>query len=334
MIFRNRVSRTANEELFFFKLLIFLGAVIGFFQVPNSYLTLVPLWARYPALLYLIFQNIALLDFGFKTSEYLWNKTVRRKTNFFAISMCIFFCFCVFLILISSFVNWFIFWLPGCGWNRWTLICTSTVTALLVLLGFVSTKDRTNFTAGAWAAFVLSLGTGSLLASSFQADCNPVDSREDANNFFFSHSLRLLIDLGISFLAVCYSSLATETSQALTDAHLVYIHSHDEPSFDLSKSLDDTFDEEAIRVGLRLQFQGSISQYRSELFINFHVILVLFLAYIICAFFQWGQIDVFREELWSGVILGSQEAFYGKAFTGLVLVVLFVWVTIVGRTRS
>lgn len=332
MLLRNRASKIMNEELFFFKLVLLAGSVVGLMFVPNRYLSLIPMLARYPALLYLVYQNICLLDLGFKGSEYLWTKNLRRRnSSFFAMSMCIaFFCF-VFLAAVSTFLNWFYFFQSDCGWNIATLASSTLVSLLIILFGFLGSKKHTHFATGAWIAFVFSLLTGSLLTSTFQSGCNPYDRKGDANYFFFQNSLRLIVDLGIGFLAVCFASLSTETSQALSDANLVYIRSHDTNSLDLSKSLDETFDEEAIRVSLRMQFNDSKIIYFSDSFLTFHLIVFLFSSYLLCAFFQWGSLDVFRDEIWGGTVLASQEAFFAKAFSGVVLIFLYVWVVIVQR---
>lgn len=331
MLLGNRASRVVNEELFAFKILAIIGGVVGLCFVPNRYLSLVPLLAQYPAVLYLIYQNICLLDMGFRLSDFFWVKNIRKRTSFYAVWMCFFFVFCVFVAVVSQLINWLIFWISGCKWNKWTLISSSVTAGVLILVGFVPIRERVHFITGAWMAMLFAINTGSTLASTYETDCNPLDRPYDANAFFSENRLRLIIDLGLAFVSMSYSSFTSTTSQVLTDAHLSYMKAMESSSLDISRSLDEGLDEEKIKVGLRLEFQRSTFKYTSGYFTKFHSTALLFTTYLLCLFFEWGEIEVYREELWGGVLLGSPVAFYAKGFAGVVMVLFYLWVTILPR---
>lgn len=333
VVWRNSVARVANEELFLLKLALVAGGTFGLLNVSNDRLAAVVSAARYPGLLYLLYQNICLLDFGFFLSELLWRRTQRRRSSFFAVLMCFAFAFCLLLLLFSALMNWANFWRETCDLNVPTLVGSWAVSGLLVLAGFLKVDDQSHFLTGAFVALLFSLNTGSALGSYWTAGCNPFDGGQDANRFFANGVFRLTANLFFAFIAAVYSAFASETSAALDEAHLVYFRTNEHSLLDVSRSIDDTLDENAIRFVVKSEFQDSNDKYRSTYFARFHLSVLLFVLYLTCLFFEFGTVDTDEKERWKGVVVGNKLSFYGKAFGTVVALVLYLWVVLVRKVK-
>lgn len=331
--FRNTVSRVANEELFIVKFGLLVGGTIGLLYVPNDRLTIVVSLARYPGLLYLLYQNICLMDFGFFISEMLWIRTQRRRSSFFAVLMCFAFSFCLLLLLFSALINWSNFWRETCDFDIPALVGSWVVSALLVLAGFLKIDDKSHFLTGSFVGLLFSLNVGSALGSYWTVGCNPFDGGQDSNRFFLSGIFRLSVNLLFAFVAAVYSAFASETSIALDEAHLVYFRTNEHSLLDVSRSIDDTLDENAIRFVVKSEFQDSGDKYKSTYFARFHLSVLLFLFYLVCLFFEFGTIDVDEKNRWKGVVVGNQLSFYGKTFATGVMLALYFWVVLARKMK-
>ena len=129
---RDSFAQTINENGFIFKLFFVILATFGLFFMPNEYLRGYVTASSYLGVLFLIYQSITLIDFG-----YVWNdKWLAKYENgrqFYGILMILFSLGLLTLIILSTMHNFNTFWIDSCIYYKFNL-----TTSVLVILGLIS----------------------------------------------------------------------------------------------------------------------------------------------------------------------------------------------------
>lgn len=322
---RDSFAKFINENCFCLKFLFVLGVTIGLFFVHNDYLLFVVEAAGYISILFLVYQSIGLIDFGYSWNE-VWVEKFSEGTTFYGVlllgtSILLFILNCYSLI-----TNFITFWIDNCTYNKVNLIVNAVIIVLLITLVLVKYNESSSVMTAFFISVIFTYYNGISLASISNDKCNPFVASEADKSILYDSVAHIFINLALGFLSMTYSSLTDGVSKNLREARLHYNYNNQEESIN-SRSLNETFDEENIRNKIRGEFSSSRIIYKSNEYIVFHGLMALFSLYLIVIFFDWRQLNLDFDS-WTQLIATNLSGFFVKTIVSIILLVLYIWTLI------
>ena len=321
---RGGFAKAVNEQCFMLKFLLVCGMVAGLLFVPNYYLRYFVEASAYASLLFVVYQSIALVDFG-----YMWNEAwVRRHEegrNFYGVMLVLASLVMLAAVSLTLASNFRDFWRPGCSYNKLSLIANVAVIVLLLALVLLKYNQSSSVLTALFIALLVTYEHGLALSSFWVEDCNPYADASTRHTFLKSATMHIFVNLLRGILAVVVVSIGHSSSENFVKAGLHYRQqSVMDDARSLSVSNNQDADDENIKSFLQKEFRPSFVKYRSNYFVLFHAVMMAFAIYLVMIFFDWRRVNIDLDN-WTDLVSANPSGFAIKTFNSLLLIVLYIW---------
>lgn len=280
--------------------------------------------ASFLSLLFLLYQSIALIDFG-----YMWNEKWVDKYDMGVKIYGIFLvCFSFALLILATAclaVNFRNFWIGGCIYNKINLLGNIFVILILTFLVYIKLNHHGSLLTAMFISLIYTYYSGISLSSYSNETCNPFASADTKRSYLYDSIVHIIVNLFVGFLSIYYSSTAKQTSKNFKEAHISYNHANNTTDASLSsRSLIEELDVEHIRSHIRKEFRTSAVMYQGNEYLLFHGLLGLFAIYLVMIFFDWRTLNL-GSDPWTQLIAPSTSSFLIKTFNSVVFLLLYIW---------
>lgn len=313
---RDSFARTINEHGFMFKVLFVCGLTIGFLFLHNDYLRVYVTASSYLSILFVLYQSITLIDFGYVWNE-KWLEKYENGTTFYGILLILGSILLFGLTILSTAFNFNTFWIDGCHYYKINLVFSVLLIVFLIVLVLLKIHQSSSILTALFVSLVFSYYNGLSLGSYNDSECNPFSKNPDKNAFWAETTIHILVNVFAGMVTILCLSVDYQSSNKLTSVGLSY------------KDKDETaVSENEIPIHQKEDQMYEVSQiYQSNYFIWFHFVMALFSIYIVMIFFDWRNLNI-NVDSWSQLLSPSASAFYIKTLTNFVFVLLYIWTLI------
>ena len=295
---RGRFAKAVNEQCFVLKFLLVCGLVAGLLFVPNYHLSYFVEASVYASLLFVVYQSIALVDFGYAWNE-IWVRRYaqgRRSYGVMLVLASLGLLAVLALALASNFRN---FWQPGCTYNKLSLAVNVAVIVLLLALVLLKLNERSSALTALFIALLVTYEHGLALSSFWVKDCNPYADAATRGEFVHHAAVHVLVNLGLGAFAAVVVSFERGGSRNFAQAGLHYARqSRTGDVRSLSVSNNQDADDENIKSLLHEEFQPSFVKYHKNYYLIFHAVMMAFAVYLVMVFFDWRRVNI-NVDRWS-----------------------------------
>lgn len=216
---RDNFARFLNEECFVVKILTIVAIVILLMFVKNSYLVFFVKTSQYLSVLFLIYQSIMLIDFGYSWNE-LWVDKFEQGTTFYGVLL-VFFS----LLLLAAnvgivFLNAREFWISGCAFNKFTIIFAVIMFVVFIVLVILKINEQSSILTAMFISLLYSYLSGIALNSQVSAQCNPRYKVTNLTDYLYGFLVHVIINLVLAFVTIAFASMSEESSKNFQNAKM------------------------------------------------------------------------------------------------------------------
>ena len=330
LLTRNNFARFVNERCIVLKFILALTLTFALLFVPNDYLIFYVKIASFISLLFLLYQSIALIDFGYIWNE-KWVENYDLGSNFHGIMLICSSAILLILSVICIGFNFSNFWISGCIYNKINILANIIIISLLLFLVYIRINQNCSVLTALFVSLVFTYYNGISLSSFSDTKCNPFASTHSEKNYLYDSMAHIVVNLSLAFLSIFYCSTADQTSKNFKEAHISYNHANNTTDATISnRSLIEELDEEQIRSHIHREFRTSTIMYKGNEYIIFHGLMALFSIYLVMLFFDWRTLNL-DSGSWTQLVAPSTSSFLIKTFTSIAFLLFYVWTLIAPR---
>jgi hypothetical protein len=322
VMIKQESGKAINEQGFFVKFLFVLGSTFGLLNVSNKVLQVYIPFAEFTSLAFLVYQSIALIDFGYSWNEAWTDRYSKGQVTYGMLLICA--AFLLFGInLAILFINFYNFWLPECTYNKINLVLNSIFVVGIFTFELVKKGDSKSVLACLFVGTLLSYNNGLSLDSYWTDTCNPFVTVSDHRGFVNDSIFHVIINLIFAFVAITYASFSGNTSTSFQNTGLQYKEAEVEDQSELERSLNSVIDERNIKEYLTREYRPSFVSYNSNYYSTFHLIMIAFSVYLVMVFFDWKSADYEKGQL-AKLRPDNVAAFFLKTFNSVCIVCVYL----------
>lgn len=313
---RDTFAKFINEQCFFVKFLIVTGFTILLLFVDNNYLVTYVQIAGIVSIIFLLYQSITLVDFGYSWND-TWVDKYDQGTTFYGIL----------LIIVSiglcvgtgyiGYMNFDNFWVPGCNMNKTSLVLNVMFILTIVTLVLLKYNENSSILTAFFVSLIFTYYTGSALSSYGSTDCNPF-ATSVPDSFIYGSAYHILFNLLLAFITCVYTSVSDTTSDNFKQAGIVYKQDHDDTA-DSTKNLN-----EINTNGGNHNANDDVTIYKTNEYVIFHLVMIMFSIYLTMIFFDWRKLNIDSNK-WADLLATNTTAFSLKMINSIVFVCIYVW---------
>lgn len=320
MLSRDRFAKVINEQGFFIKfwtvaiLIYYLNGLDK--EVMLNYVK----FANAISVPFVLYQNIALVDFAYSINEKLVNRYYERS-RFYGVLIVL-----ITVLMLALNVGVFmtileLFWLPECAYNRTNLAINAGYLVVIPLLVLLKTRESSSMLTSAIICIVFTYYNGLSLFAYSENNCPGFVIETNGFRFVFGPTIRILLKLAICFVTIDYS-LPNDVLEQFTQAEAFYAeHSWKTSSNRKYQSLSDvnSYKHQPKRPSLR---QGLI--YHTNYFLRFHFLMMIFAIHFVTLFNDW-KIPDYQQTTWDELFSASVYGFAIKTVVTALLGSIYLW---------
>ena len=320
---RDTFAKYVNEQCFFVKFLIIGGITIGLLFVPNYNLRYYVTLSSYFSILFLVYQSIALVDFG-----YVWNEAwVRRHEDgrhFYGVLLVLTSIVLLLATAVALGNNFQNFWISGCTYNKINLLLNAVLIVVLLLLVLLKTHESSSILTALFVSLLFTYYNGAALSSFWVKECNNFTDATSRHGFMYDATFHIIVNLFCGSLAMITTSASQKISQNFEDAGISYSRNVQRPNLSLSVSNNQAEDDTNIKSFLEKEFRPSFTKYKSNHFILFHGVMMAFSVYLVMLFFDWRKVNIDFDK-WAILTTANPSGFFIKTFNSVIIILLYIW---------
>ena len=147
---RDSFAKFVNEQCFPLKIIAVLVITFLLMFVDNSWMEFYVGMSEIISIVFLIYQSITLIDFG-----YVWNETWLEKyengTTFYMVLMGVFSILLLGSNIYLLYFNFLNFWLPDCVYNKINLVTNVVVIIVLIVLVVLNLNESSSILTAFWS---------------------------------------------------------------------------------------------------------------------------------------------------------------------------------------
>jgi hypothetical protein len=307
---RDSFARAVNEGGFGIKFGAVVGTTFLLFFLDNDHLRVYVQVAAYCGVLFLVYQNISLVDFGYIWNE-KWLQRYEDGNSFYGFLLLAATVGMLVLTVLSTVSNFDTYWRDGCAYYKTNLIISVMLLVGMVVLAVLQLYRSSSVLTATFIALVFTYFNGYALASFPDATCNPFHLESEQKSNILDSLLHIGINIGAGILTVLCLSVDAQPSQQMATAGLAVNPTDDEADKDVPILGEDT--KHVVPA-----------VYQSNYYIWFHFVMAVFSVYLVMIFFDWRDLNLGVEK-WSELLAPSPSAFYIKTFASFLFLLLYVW---------
>jgi hypothetical protein len=133
----------------------------------------------------------------------------------------------------------------------------------------------------------------------------------------------IFLNLFFGFLAVTSSALTNGTSQTFQDSGLKYKEA-DSSQNDLERSHNSEIDDQNIKKYLNREYRRSTIFYKTNYYVIFHFLMMMFSTYLVMIFFDWKTLNLDFDK-WVELVSSNSSGFAVKTFNACSIAVVYIW---------
>lgn len=278
--------------------------------VPNSALRAYVTAATFFGVVFLLYQNISLVDFGYTWNE-VWLSKYQEGNAFYGILLIVATAGLVVLTVMATLANFATFWRDGCPYYKTNLVGSVVVLVAMVVLALAQLYRSSSILTASFVALVFTYFNGYALASYPDKECNPYGGAQPPPSAILDSILHLMVNVGAGLLTVVCLSVDAKPSSEMTVAGLAV-------------NPTDTQDANEVPIMGETPKDELPAVYLSNYYIWFHLVMAVFSVYLVMIFFDWRDLNLSVEK-WSQLLSPSPSAFAIKTGASVLFVLLYVW---------
>ena len=318
MFARDGFAKAVNEAPPAVKALFVAGMTLAMFLLPNRYLKLYLEASRYVSVIFLLFQSISLVDFGYAWNE-LWVEKFEGGTPFYGVMLVITSLALLAATVLLNVLNFQTFWLPDCGYNKLSLILVVFLISVMIGLVLLKYNEQSSVMTCLFLASLLTYFNG-LALSSFPGTCNPYSSPKNKAEFIHSSIFHIIANIVLAFIVVLRSSLGSQSSDSFTSRNVTL-----QPAEEAQAEESHAVPREEIYT-LANQ-DKALEPYKGNRYVTFHLFMCFFSVYLVMIFFDWRVTNIELDN-WSELIAQNTSGFFVKTINFWVLAIVYLWTLI------
>lgn len=327
MFARDNFSKTVNEGFFFFKFLIVALIAFAFLFVNNYYFRFYVTIASWISVVFLIYQSVSLIDFGYSWNEY-WVERYETGTPFYGIVLVIFtllFGAGSVALIVKNFV---VFWIAGATYYKLALILNVVFAIVIVVLVLLKFNERSSVLTAAFVLLVTSYFNGTSLAS-YPSDYNPYKNPSTKVEFIHDSIVNIVVNTILAFIVIIRASLGSQRSEMFKKNHIKYAYVEHPEADKIKERLSgpQNNSESIIKLEMERKYPEKAEIYKTNTYVVFHMFMCFFAFYIVMIFFDFRELNIDFDE-WKELKSQSFSGFSVKTFNTSVLSLLYVWTLI------
>ena len=209
---RDRFAKFVNEECFPIKFIAVLATVFVLMFVSNDKLIYFLTISKYLSVVFLLYQSIILIDFGYVWNE-VWVEKYESGTTFYGVLLVI---FSVGLFVANIFINALNireFWIAGCSFNKFSIIFSFIMLISFVVLVFLKLNQESSILTALFVALLYSYLSGLAMNSSTDKVCNPQINVDEMRDFLYGYIIHIVINLALGYITVGFCSFSETSSK-------------------------------------------------------------------------------------------------------------------------
>lgn len=315
---RDSFAKFVNEQCFLAKFLAVTGLTLVLMFVDNSHLRIYVQIAGIVSVIFLLYQSISLIDFGYNWND-TWVDKYTDGTTFYGILLIL---GSIGLFSLNAYLihlNFSTFWISGCALNKGSLMLNILIIIAIVALVLLKYNENSSILTAFFISLLYTYYNGSALASYDSTKCNPFIT-ESSNKFIYGSLYHILVNLLLAFITCVYTSVSDKTSEKFKQAGVIYKHDSDES--------DDTIEKlEVVNTADREQTEDTLEIYKTNEYVVFHLVMVMFSIYLTMIFFDWKKLDI-NLNRWGELLTANTAAFWIKMLNNVVFIGIYVWTLI------
>lgn len=313
---RDSFAKIVNEKCFLAKIFFIFLIIIFLLFVDNSYLIYYVKISSFISVIFLIYQSIILIDFG-----YIWNETWVEKyqngTTFYGILLIIFSILLAGATIGMVYVNFNNFWLENCWYNKINLILNIIIIIVIVILVLLKLNNNSSILTAFLITLIFSYLNGISMSSLNDRKCNPFQAKDTKyQEFVYGFCFYLSINLLLGYITATFVSVSEKSSDIVRNANLIAVH-----RVHTDENNTSTISEE---MGLKESETSTLPLYQTNNFILFHLMMVFLSIYLVMIFFDWKQLNLDFDS-WKEITNNSSSGFWIKTLNSFLFLGIYIW---------
>ena len=321
---RDSFAKFVNEQCFPLKIIAVLVITFLLMFVDNSWMEFYVGMSEIISIVFLIYQSITLIDFG-----YVWNETWLEKyengTTFYMVLMGVFSILLLGSNIYLLYFNFLNFWLPDCVYNKINLVTNVVVIIVLIVLVVLNLNESSSILTAFFITTILTYFNGLSLASYLNPQCNSYIAKDNENTLIYNTFFHIAVNLVLALITCLHSSLNVKSSEGFKNANINYL---------ADNSQDDSMESDEVELNGRgynrrgqEEEDNDIAIYKTNEYVFFHLIMLFFAIYLVMLFFDWRTVDI-NFDKWTSLKTSNPIAFYAKTINNLIFLLLYIWTLI------
>ena len=320
---RDSFAKFINEECFCVKILFVVVLTFILLFVDNVVFFYYVKFSSYISVVFLLYQSILLIDFG-----YVWNETWIGKyykgTTFYGFLLIFFTIAFSFLTGFMIFLNFKNFWISGCVYNQLNIVFSIILVVVLISLVLFKFNENSSIMTALFITSLFSYYNGISLSSFNSEKCNPFQNNKSTyKDLFYSFFFNLSINLTLGLLTTIFASVSSKSSTALEKTTNINIVHRDENE-NKEENTENENNENLIENNNQ---QRNVEIYKTNNYIFFHLMMCFFSIYLVMVFFDWKELNLDFDE-WTELTSKSSSGFFIKTFNSLAFLGFYIWTLI------
>lgn len=307
---RDGFAKAVNEGGFGIKCLAVVGLTLLLFIVDNDRLRVYVQAATYCGVLFLLYQNITLIDFGYIWNE-KWLQRYEDGNSFYGFLLLTATAGMLVLTVLTTITNFQNFWRDGCSYYKTNLVLSVLLLLGMLVLAVLQLFRSSSILTATFIALVFTYFNGYALASFPDDTCNPYAPNQEHKSSILDSLIHIGVNIGAGLLTVLCLSVDAQPSQQLATAGLAV------------NPTDGEAEREVPIMGQETE-TSLPAVYQSSYYIWFHFVMAVFSVYLVMIFFDWRDLNL-NVEKWSELLAPSPSAFYIKTVGSVLFLLLYIW---------
>lgn len=296
---------------------------IGLLFVDNYHLRTYVEVSTYLSLIFLVYQSIALVDFGYVWNE-VWVQKYSDGTTFYGILLVLTSLLLLATNIAALFVNFYNFWLPGCYYNKVNLLLNVAFIFIVIVLVLLKTHENSSVLTALFVGTVFTYYNGLSMSSYWDDSCNPFSKSKENHSFMYEAIFYVFLNLFFGFLAVTSSTMTNGTSSSFQESGLKYKEPETLAESEIERSLDGPADDRNIKDYIQREYRRTITDYKTNYYVTFHFLMMIFSVYLVMIFFDWKTLNLDYDK-WVELLSSSPSGFAVKTFNSFCIAGIYIW---------
>ncbi len=316
LLTRDSFAKYVNENCLLLKFILIIAMTIVLMFVDNNSLLFYVNFASVFSTIFLLYQSIVLIDFGYSWND-LWMDKYIKGTTFYGILLILATCLLssgTCYLLFATIKN---FWIEGCGYNKFSIISNILMIILFLVLVLLKLNPDSSIMTGFFVSMIYTYFNGTSLSSIADKSCNPfIENKNPFDKIFYSFFFHIFANLILGYITTLFVSISEKSANVVNQVNLNLVHRVAEDEGETDSQTQALQPEEKQKEGLLI--------YKTNHYIFFHLMMAMFSLYLVMIFFDWRELNMDFDN-WISLQSTSTSGFWIKTVNSLIFVLIYVW---------